>query len=370
MLLTKLFKNDPRVYYEAKALREAGHDVTVLVWARHDDKRELPSSEEYEGIKVHYIHIDGGDNPVLGNIRWWKTARKKALELYYNETKFQVVHCHDLDTLPIGVKLKKKLGVKLVYDAHEIFHRMIQNDNPGFVVFGAKLLEKKLITKIDYLISTCEPFREYLSKMTNSPSILVRNCKPLIIDEYSSPSNSVPVFLYIGVLHQSRMFPEIVDLFGSIDGLIFRIAGKKENLYDEVKRRASKYDNVEFLGTLPYDKVLVETLKADVILWTIDSNDQNLTDALANKQFEAMACGKPIIVSEGTYAGEMTKKNGVGLVVSDDFGSIQKAVERLRDDKELREKLGRRAFEAAVDEYNWEKEKKKLIGVYEYLSSQ
>ena len=44
---------------------------------------------------------------------WWWHAFKKGVNLYKKGFNFDVVHCHDLDTLAAGVWLKKKLGVKL-----------------------------------------------------------------------------------------------------------------------------------------------------------------------------------------------------------------------------------------------------------------
>ena len=35
--------------------------------------------------------------------------------------KPDVIHCHDCLTLPTGWKIKKALGIPLIYDAHEIY---------------------------------------------------------------------------------------------------------------------------------------------------------------------------------------------------------------------------------------------------------
>ncbi len=373
MLLTKIFRNDPRVYYEAEALMEAGHEVTVLVWARHDKEHELPKVEDHDGIEVHYLHLSEEDssslldNPLFGNMMWWRRGYKKGLELHSKGEGFDVVHCHDLDTLQPGVKMKKKLGVKLVYDAHEIFGLMIRKDRSEALAQGALQLEKVLASNADHIITTSRPFYEHLDKVTDRPLTIVMNCKPLPSEEYEPPSNDVITFSYIGLLHESRMFPELVDIFGKMDKVRFRIAGKKENLYEEVKERSSDYPNVEFLGSIPYSEVLDETTRADVVVCPIDPKDPNSSLALANKQFEAMVCGRPIIVSDDTHAGEVTREWECGLVVEHTPEDIEEAVERLRDDDELREELGKNAFSAAVEKFNWEHEKSKLISIYEEL---
>ncbi|MBE9594619.1 MAG: glycosyltransferase, partial [Proteobacteria bacterium] len=132
MLLSNPFMVDPRVYKEAKALIGAGNEITVLVWDRH---RDYEPESFVEGIRVVRIHNKGllriMPNDLFRNPLWWRKAYKKGLELYNTaQFKFDVTHCHDLDTLWAGVWLKKKLGIKLIYDAHEIFGYMIARDMP------------------------------------------------------------------------------------------------------------------------------------------------------------------------------------------------------------------------------------------------
>ena len=47
--------------------------------------------------------------------------------------------------------------------------------------------------------------------------------------------------------------------------------------------------------------------------------------------------------------------------------NIREAIIRLRDNPKLCEELGRNAFKAAKDRYNWENEKKNLLKVYKEI---
>ena len=135
MILSKPFMTDLRVYNEAKALTDAGHNVTIIVW---DRRKEYKNEDEVNNIKIIRIHnttlMKILPNDILRNPLWWRNAYKKAIKLYNGKFRFDVVHCHDLDTLKIGVKLKKKTGCKLIYDSHEIFGHMIEDDVPKFIV--------------------------------------------------------------------------------------------------------------------------------------------------------------------------------------------------------------------------------------------
>jgi glycosyltransferase involved in cell wall biosynthesis len=169
---------------------------------------------------------------------------------------------------------------------------------------------------------------------------------------------------------EKRFFPDIVHLVGSLEGVRLIVAGKKEGIFEEVKRSAERYDNVEFVGTISSNEILPRTHAADAtfLLTCPPHKKMYHQETLFNKQFEAMVCGRPIIVTQGTYAGKMTEELNCGLTVEYNKESVKKAIITLRDNPELCEELGRNAFKAAKERYNWDVEKKKLLSVYEVIT--
>ena len=192
------------------------------------------------------------------------------------------------------------------------------------------------------------------------------NCKDLIFENYEPSKNEVFTVSFIGNLSRDRFFPEIIDTLGDVKNIKFAIAGKKEHLklYHEVERRSAKYENVEFLGQITFNRVIPETCKSDVVLCPLNPFAATPKIATANKQFDAMTCGRPIICTKGTHPGDMTKRLQCGLVVDYDLNSIKEAVIKLRDDPQLCKKLGMNGLKVAIDKYNWEKQKEKLLQVY------
>ena len=369
MILSKDFLTDPRVNNEATSLVASGHKVTVIMWDRHNI---FESESIVNEIKVLRIQTKGFmrwlPSDIIRNPFWWWKAYKKGLYIYKKNFRFDVVHCHDLDTLQAGVLLKKKLGCKLVYDAHEIFGYMIENNVPNFVVKYSFKMEKKLVKNIDYLITVNEPLEKYFKEITNKPITIVMNCKELIIKEYQPPENNIFIICYIGVLNKMRMFPELVDIVGKIKDIKFIIAGKKEDLYDEVEERCKKYDNVEFLGTIPSDEVVKKTLECNAIICMFDPEIRINQIGLPNKIFDAMATGRPVIVTKNMYySDEFVEKEKCGLSASYNGEDICNAIIKLRDNLELCEELGRNGLKAAKIKYNWDKQKVKLLGVYEEM---
>jgi len=99
------------------------------------------------------------------------------------------------------------------------------------------------------------------------------------------------------------------------------------------------------------------------------SRDPNSKIGMPIKLFEAMVCGRPQIRSRGTYAGEVTEREEVGLTVEATKEALKEAIIKLRDEPELREKLGRNALRAAITKYNWEREEAKLLELYRDIES-
>jgi glycosyltransferase involved in cell wall biosynthesis len=368
MILSKPFLLDPRVFQEAKSLVSRGHNITVIVWDRH---KSYKPEEIIDGIKIVRIHnnfaIDALHTDILRNPFWWGNAYITGLELYKTDFKFDVVHCHDLDTLVAGVRLKKKLGIKLVYDAHEIFGYMIDRFLPQIFSNYALRLEKKLLKKVDFIITVNKPLKDYFTSISDKPIEVVMNCKNLVNKKYIHTKNKVFTVCYFGVFNSTRMFPDSVKILGNIKNIKFLVAGKNENLFDAVKVRCDKYKNIEFLGTLPLDKIINYTLKSDAILCMIRPTDKNAKIAHANKQFEAMVCGRALIASKDTYIGEMTKELSCGIVEEFSKDGVIKAVKKLRDNPKLCEQLGRNGLKAAIEKYNWVEQEKILVKSYERL---
>jgi glycosyltransferase involved in cell wall biosynthesis len=112
------------------------------------------------------------------------------------------------------------------------------------------------------------------------------------------------------------------------------------------------------------DEVIRRTKDADAVISMTDPRDKNCSNALTNKQFEAMICGRPIICTKGTYPGDFTLKEKCGLVSSYDVDDLEKTIMKLNDNPRLCEDLGRNALNAAIEKFNWKHQEIKLIKTY------
>lgn len=375
MFVYNPFTNDPRVYNEARSLVQAGHEVTVIAFDREKQNRQ---KETWDGIEAIRLRTRLSPTHIFGWPLWnglilllWQWQAYHQALLLHEEYNFNVIHCHDFDTLFAGVWLKRRLGLPLVYDAHEIFGYSMAKTFPSWIVKTLLWLEKRLIAKVDRIVTVSEALKKYFNSMTDKPVSVIMNCKPLQSREYQPPNNQGKfTIVYVGLLDKMRTLFQLIRVSNQLSDIHCIIGGiGKPGYVQSVKNECAKTQNITFLGRVALNEVLPMTARADCIFLMIDPRHPYAGIALGNKQFEAMVCGRPIICTKGTYSGDLTEKEKVGLTVEYTEEALKQAIVKLRDNRELRERLGKNALRAAITKYNWESQEKILFDVYENLKS-
>jgi glycosyltransferase involved in cell wall biosynthesis len=370
MILSNPFVQDSRVYNEALSLIKAGHKITILAW---DKKREYPHTESKDDIEIirsyNSLFMKILPYDIFKMHFWWYKGYIDALELHEN-TPFDIVHCHDLDTLPIGVKLKKKIGLKLVYDAHELWGYMVSNDIPSFWANYYLKKEKKLIQYLDVFIIAEDKYADYFRTITDRELTSILNCKKIISEKYIPlKKGGIFTLLFIGRLSSTRFLLELVESVKGLKNVKCIIGGiGKTKFVDKLKQKCEETKNVDFIGSVALKEVITKTQKADAVVCIVNPNVINNKIATANKQFEAMVCGRPVICTKGTRSGEITENEKCGIVVEYSIDSLREGIIKLRDNPKLCETLGKNALKAAIKKYNWKKQEEKLIKIYEKIT--
>ena len=124
-------------------------------------------------------------------------------------------------------------------------------------------------------------------------------------------------------------------------------------------------DNLKYEGVLqPADALGLEA-RSDAILALYDPLVLWNNITLPNKLFEAMMCGVPIITNIAT---EIVNETQCGIIVDyDNKDEMKKSIVELRDNPELKKRLGENGREAFLQKYNWAAMEQKLYGIYEQV---
>jgi len=324
-----------------------------------------PPRKTWDGFDLHLVRSTGVmralTQDLFRNPVWWRRAYRIARRM-----DVDVIHCHDLDTLPIGVRLKKAMGRPLVYDCHEVFGYMIEADMPRIVVDYTFRLERRLAPQADRVIAVNEMVKEYVDRITGGNAVVVRNCHEKVLDEYVQPPAQPFTILYLGTLHPSRFIMPAIEAMDELPEARLVIGGSKQ-LTDVVRRACAAHANTDFIGMVPAEEVFPRTIASHVVLSMFDPRQRINRVGLPNKIFEAMAAGRPVLVSAGLPMASLVEREGCGLAVPYSRAGFVNAVQRLQRDPDLTERLGRNGLAAAKREYNWAMESQKLVALYEDL---
>jgi len=360
------FKNDSRVLKENISLQKAGYDVKVVaLW--EDDVEEFDKVQNIPVHRVKLVSKNWSKNKIIQIIKYFEFLYR-VIKQYKNT---DILHCNDLNSLPIGVLVKKFFNkdIKIVYDAHEYETEI--NGLTGIQKKLNKKLEKFLIKDADKVITVSNAIADEYVKLYNIPKpVLVLNTPPFkkiekkdIFRETLNISKDKTIFLYQGGLSSGRGIEILLDTFKSIDDeksvIVFMGYGSLEDL---IKASEKTYKNIYFHKAVAPDVLLDYTSSADFGISTIEDSCLSYRYCLPNKIFEYLMAEIPVIVSNLYEMKRLVEKNNIGVVAQENSPNglkeaILKAVNL--DKKELYQNI-----QKVKVIYNWEEQEKVLLNVY------
>jgi len=372
MLLSNPFRPDPRVFKEAKSLTEAGYHVSIICW---DRKKEYPRREKNAGIEIIRVQsvastYGAGAKQILSLPRFWQAALS-----YLDDLQPDVLHCHDLDTLPIGWRYSRKNPAKLIYDAHEDYPSLMSLYLPKFMVAGLGRLEALLTKDVDIIITASTMLESKFKREGRYRATTIGNYPDLtpfdklshadfleVRSQLNIPERQLLV-AYIGGFSRNRMLKYMIGAAKSLADVHFAFWGDGHQR-DIVEAADESMSNVQYFGWLPYEKVPLYTSLADIIYYVINPDYPGAIYNAPNAMGNAMAAGSPIIANDLGDLGRIVKETNAGILLETlTTESIIAAIQMYRDPL-LREQIGLNGKQAARSYYNWNRMEDKLIGLY------
>jgi glycosyltransferase involved in cell wall biosynthesis len=141
---------------------------------------------------------------------------------------------------------------------------------------------------------------------------------------------------------------------------------------EEIREMAARLpDKLEFIGKISYQEVIKRGLTADLFFVLRDPVLPFYRYICGSTLFNAMICGKPILVNRGTSTTKKVTQENCGLVVnSGDVREIKQAIIKLRDNPQLCRDLGANARKAYEQRYGWEIMGQRLVNLYNELTQE
>ncbi|MCX6753665.1 MAG: glycosyltransferase [Candidatus Nomurabacteria bacterium] len=357
----------------AKLLKEKGHHV-IFIAARSEEHKEHSFHNGIKTYRFRSIPIPKSDG--------WNLAFPTIRELVdiFKEEEINVVHIIlPMSASIMAIKAARRLGIKIVAHSHSQPENLFMNMPKIIQPVLGNLWNKYLAwtyNKAEYLIYPTEMARNLLEKLgkEGQKSQVISN--GIDIDEFKpKPINDDFYRKFnigedkIKLLFVGRLFPE-----KSIDTLIrampyiitnypnthLMIVGggylrpKLEKLAIDLK--VDKFTT--FLGLVSEEDKVLAFNACDIFILP------SLAELEGMVVLEAMACGKPIIIGDAKMSASrfFVNENGF-LFESKNYKDLSEKISTLIEDKELREKMGRKSLEDSK-EYDINKSVEKLEQIY------
>jgi len=365
----------------ARLLRERGHHV-IFIGAR---SAEHKTHSEHDGSKAYRFR----SLPVPKSNGWnLAFPTVKELKKIFTEEKIDIVHIIlPMSGSVMAIKAARKLGIKMVAHSHSQPENLFM-DAPKFIQPTLNKIWNKYLSwtygKAEALIYPSEMARGLLDKLGKknqvshvlSNGINTKDFKPIADGDsvsvavladfhkrFNIPENSVKL-LFVG-----RLFPEksVDTLVRAVPHILQKHPDTHIMLVGDGHQRSKLEKLVESLGLKKFVTFLGLVSDEDKVL-AYNASDIFVLPSLAELEgmvvLEAMACGKPIIISDAPMSASRFFVDGNGfLFETKNHRDLADKASRLITDADLRAKMGTTSLEKSKN-YDIQKSADKLEEIY------
>lgn len=278
----------------------------------------------------------------------------------------KIIHACDLDTLLPCYFYKVLFRKKILFDVIDRYAMIYIPIKFKRFYSIVNSLEEHLAAHSDVLVVAGgqKVYETFQKKPKNSH--VVMNC--------STDSNSLSSFrkeqrfkeftlVYTGLIRHNRSLGSVASAIKNMEGTQLILAGAiyDDDLYNQLMKIA----NVKYMGKLKPQEALDLEASSDIMMALYDLRDPQNILVTPNKVLEAMMCGIPVITN---VAQELINELDCGVIVEyDNVFQISQAIQNLKDNSELRARLGRNGRRAFEEKYNWNRMEQNLFQIYDNL---
>lgn len=388
MVLDAPFPPDPRVSNEATALVKKG--FRVFLFCLHYGNQ--PEQEQWNGIEIrryksnkfiYKLSALAYDFPLYH----WIMQRK--LSHFIKNNTIDILHIHDMRIGKAVVRANASQGLKMVLDLHDNYPEIMQF-YPHVSKFPGKYLirksrwvkaEARLVAQADKVISVSPPFIDKLKQRFPEQSnkfVLVPNAvRSSFFTHYTKHTSLISrfkkqfVLLYLGDTHIRRGLLTAIDamplLYKKIPEIRLVVVGKSTTdavLQERVALHGIN-DIVHFEGWQSMEYFPSYIMAANIGICPLERNLQHDV-AYANKLFQYMCFGLPLLVSNAKAQEKLVLDHQIGMVHREkDPQDFAEKVMELYHNEQKRKAMGAKAQDLARNQFAWEQTSKELITLYQ-----
>jgi len=384
MILDKTFPPDPRVENEAIELIKKGHEVILFCLTYGNEVSE----EFINNIKVVRFKSNKLEfklSALAYTIPLYSYIMRNKIVRFFKTHKVDVLHVHDIVVAEAAFLANKKMKLPVVLDLHEN-RPQIMKFYPHLKKFPSNIListgkwkkkEEKYINKADKLIVVTEEAKnEALARtsiLSKDIAVVPNTVRQSFFTDFKDEVKDKNTFnlLYIGDTGERRGLSTVVKslpkLSKTIKNIQLVIVGKV-NTELQIEVNKLKIDHlVNFEGWQNEATFQKYIQQSDICLSPLHRNIHHDT-TYANKLFQYMSFGKPLLVSNATAQETLVKRINSGLVHKEkNVEDFTEQVLKIYEDSNLRDMLGENGKRFVENEFTWDKTSKALTELYNNL---
>jgi len=304
-----------------------------------------------------------------------------SMFFYSLNKKIDLVHAHDLNSLPIAYLIALIKRIPFIYDSHELWSQSHHSISSKFILNSIALMEKIFARKSARIITVSDSIKEYLEKyfcvsnievIRNIPSYTHIGNYNLLREQYNLP-NEIKICLYQGMISEHRgvslIVKSAIEVCKNNDKVVFFFLGDGEDLdkFEKLIKGKGLHEKIFFLGRIEQDKLLKYTMSADIGIHAISNTCLNHEYCLPNKVFEYLHSNLVLVVTNLIELSKFVEENEIGLTFRDnDYLDLETKITELLTNRDLYLEYKNNVRKIAPN-LTWSNEYLKLRNIYQDL---
>lgn len=377
---------DRRVWQEAVSLRRAGFAVSVICPKK---KIYTKSYEQLEGVDIYrYAMLYDADKATIGFfvefIGCWLASLWLALKIYIKHP-FNAIHaCNPPDTYFALALLFRPMGVKFIFDHHDLCPEMyVAKGKPrkGLLYRGLLWLERSTLRTAHAVIAVNESHRDIaISRGGIDPDkITIVRSGPRVawseVQAYQSDLKQGRKYMVVflgemgsqdGVDYLLRAIREYSGLYSKEVMFALIGGGPEQQRMKEMAKDLQIDDVTHFTGRISVDKELWQYLATADLCIAPDPYSEYGDLSTTNKIIEYLAFGKAVVAYDLTEH-RRTALDAALYVENNSERKLAEATHELLMDEQRRLSMGSYGQKRFRTQLAWENSEKELIGLYSRL---
>jgi glycosyltransferase involved in cell wall biosynthesis len=372
---------DRRVWQEACALRDAGHEVTVIC----PQMRGYTQAEEVlDGIRIYRHWITEEAKGIKGFLGEYASALWGELRCAlkaWRRTGFDVIHlCNPPDLLfLVALPFKLFAGVKVIFDVHDLWPEMFEAKfgRRGVLYWCVRLAERFTLALADVVMATNQSVLAAVKQRgrKRDEDVFVVRTAPnklntSLPEEPALRKGRKHLVGYIGVMGNADGVDYLIKAAEHMvktrkrDDVQFLLMGsgpEHEELV-QLRDRLGLEGHVDMPGRVTNEFLFSALKTMDVGVACDPINDYN-DHCTMNKTLEYMAFAKPQVMF-GTREGRYSAGEAARYVMENSAEELGDAILEMLDHPAECQRLGEIGYQRLSTELSWERSVEQLLAAY------